>query len=318
MDFNYVVVPAIIPLTGILIVWLSIRCNPSLSAKSYRRLRRVTERIILSSVVLVAAGVAGSAPVKAIPGTASTPVAFDVASIRQSAPSENGTSFSTTADGYTARSAELCSLIQAAYGKSCVYGPGLPKWVKNAHFDVTAKLVDRSESELEKITDAQKMDMLKATLQDRFKLQTHNISKRFPAYEMVVAKGGLKLKEIKQLNGGMDSKADRDEVPLNQSKLSIDEQGLRTFSANGYGPDCLISEISYATQRLVIDKTNSNGKYNIVLRWAPDATDTDNSSRLPSGASIFDALREQLGIELKSTMVSLDVVVIDHAEMPTN
>jgi pimeloyl-ACP methyl ester carboxylesterase len=66
MDFDYVVVPAIILLVGIVIVWFSVRRILSLSTKVPRRWRRVAERIVLSVVVLVAAFVAGSASYNAI------------------------------------------------------------------------------------------------------------------------------------------------------------------------------------------------------------------------------------------------------------
>jgi pimeloyl-ACP methyl ester carboxylesterase len=47
-------------------VWLSVRCIFSLSTKSYRTWRKVTERIILSLVVLLAAAVTGSSAFNAI------------------------------------------------------------------------------------------------------------------------------------------------------------------------------------------------------------------------------------------------------------
>lgn len=61
MDFEYVVVPAFILLIGVLVIWLSLRRILSLSAKVSRKWRRVTERIVLSAVIVVAAAVAGSA-----------------------------------------------------------------------------------------------------------------------------------------------------------------------------------------------------------------------------------------------------------------
>jgi pimeloyl-ACP methyl ester carboxylesterase len=66
MDFDYVVMPAIIFVIGILIVWLSIRRILSLSRKSYRMWRKVAERIVLSIVALVATVVAGSSSFNAI------------------------------------------------------------------------------------------------------------------------------------------------------------------------------------------------------------------------------------------------------------
>jgi pimeloyl-ACP methyl ester carboxylesterase len=66
MDFDDVVVPAIILLIGVLVIWLSVRRILSLSTKVSRRWRRVAERMVLSVAVLFAAVVAGSASFNAI------------------------------------------------------------------------------------------------------------------------------------------------------------------------------------------------------------------------------------------------------------
>src|ERR1017187_4658505 len=66
MDFDYVVLPAIIFMVGILLIWLSVRRFRSLSSKSYRTWRKVAERIVLSVVVLLVAGLVGSSAYKAI------------------------------------------------------------------------------------------------------------------------------------------------------------------------------------------------------------------------------------------------------------
>ena len=55
MVFDYLVMPAIFFLVGILIVWLSVRRMISLSTKPCRLWRKIAERIVLSIVVLVAA-----------------------------------------------------------------------------------------------------------------------------------------------------------------------------------------------------------------------------------------------------------------------
>jgi pimeloyl-ACP methyl ester carboxylesterase len=66
MDFDYVVIPVLILLVGIVIVWFSVRRVLSLTTKVSRRWRRVAERIVLSIVVLVAAFLAGSSAYNAI------------------------------------------------------------------------------------------------------------------------------------------------------------------------------------------------------------------------------------------------------------
>jgi pimeloyl-ACP methyl ester carboxylesterase len=66
MDFDYVVLPAIIFVIGILIVWLCVRRFRSLSTKSYRTWRKVVERIVLSVAVVLVTALAGSSAYNAI------------------------------------------------------------------------------------------------------------------------------------------------------------------------------------------------------------------------------------------------------------
>lgn len=65
MDFDYVVMPALV-LVGILLVWLCVRRVLSLSTKSYRMWRKVSERIVLSIVVLGVTALSGSSAFNAI------------------------------------------------------------------------------------------------------------------------------------------------------------------------------------------------------------------------------------------------------------
>jgi pimeloyl-ACP methyl ester carboxylesterase len=66
MDFDYVVVPCFIVLVAILVSWLCIRRILALRAKGYRMWRHITERVVLSFVVLVAVAVGASTAFNAL------------------------------------------------------------------------------------------------------------------------------------------------------------------------------------------------------------------------------------------------------------
>lgn len=66
MDFDYVVMPAALLVILIPVIWLCFRRMRSLSTKSYGTWRKAAERTVLSCIVLVAAGVAGSSAWNAI------------------------------------------------------------------------------------------------------------------------------------------------------------------------------------------------------------------------------------------------------------
>jgi pimeloyl-ACP methyl ester carboxylesterase len=66
MDFDYVVIPALIVLAGILIAWLSIRGVLSLRRKTLPAWRKKTERLVLSLIAFVAVALAASSGFNAI------------------------------------------------------------------------------------------------------------------------------------------------------------------------------------------------------------------------------------------------------------
>jgi len=66
MDFDYVVVPALILLIGVLVIWLSMRRILTLARRYSRRWRRAVERIVLTLVILFVAAIAGSASYNSI------------------------------------------------------------------------------------------------------------------------------------------------------------------------------------------------------------------------------------------------------------
>jgi uncharacterized protein (TIGR03435 family) len=68
--------------------------------------------------------------------------------------------------------------------------------------------------------------------------------------------------------------------------------------------------------RRVIDKTALTGQYDFTLYFrTTDGAPTEPKDDAPG---IQQALREQLGLELVQSKVSIDVLVIDHAEkIPT-
>jgi uncharacterized protein (TIGR03435 family) len=68
--------------------------------------------------------------------------------------------------------------------------------------------------------------------------------------------------------------------------------------------------------RPVVDRTGLTGPYDFRLEFAPgfaDATDSDTGN----APGLFTALREQLGLTLRSEKAVVPVIVIDHVEQPT-
>jgi uncharacterized protein (TIGR03435 family) len=64
----------------------------------------------------------------------------------------------------------------------------------------------------------------------------------------------------------------------------------------------------------LLDKTKLTGDYSFKLQWEPQ--DLSSGSER-SGATLFTALQDQLGLRLESGKDPVNVVVIDNIERPS-
>jgi uncharacterized protein (TIGR03435 family) len=87
----------------------------------------------------------------------------------------------------------------------------------------------------------------------------------------------------------------------------------------------LVRLLSEQVGHTVVDKNGLAGSYEFTLQWKADdsaASQTptfggaQGTAGAASGASIFTAIQEQLGLELEPQEVPMEVLVIDHVEQP--
>jgi uncharacterized protein (TIGR03435 family) len=76
--------------------------------------------------------------------------------------------------------------------------------------------------------------------------------------------------------------------------------------------------------RPVVNRTGLTGRYDLTLNWRPDEFQSNNfGATLPdppandSRPDVFTAFQQQLGLKLESAKGPVDIVVIDHAEHPS-
>ena len=72
----------------------------------------------------------------------------------------------------------------------------------------------------------------------------------------------------------------------------------------------------YGMDRPVIDRTALAGRYDFTLRWTPDDRQ-ETGGVTDEFPDFFTAIEQQLGLKLETATESMDVLVIDHVEMPT-
>jgi uncharacterized protein (TIGR03435 family) len=273
------------PLLGALILFPGPACVPALRAQS-----------------------AAPAPAQT-PATLPADAQFDVAAIHPHSPEphEHNSIWSSPFDGhFKATNVSLIMLIQWAWQTPETRILGAPAWAGTTMFNIEAAADASVDAQLKALSsDAgrqQKERMVQALLADRFKLVTHTETRELPIYDLVVAKDGPKLGDLKDTG-----------TSINLGRDHMEVQGSNSVSL-------LADQLSKVVGRDVIDKSGIAGRYDLKLHWTPDdsATSTaDGSAADASGPSIFTALEEQLGLKLEPAKGPVRVLVIDHAEMPS-
>jgi uncharacterized protein (TIGR03435 family) len=281
----------------------------------------VTHHSVTISLALVLAGLARAQAPAPRPE-------FEVASVKPNTAGKNMVMIRPPAGGrFTATNARLKMLITIAYNVKNFEISGGPGWITSDGFDVEAKASDTNIG-IEKLRP-----MLQTLLEDRFKLMVHREKKEMPVYALMVAKGGPKLPGAKEGGCTVFGPNTPPPPPPAPGQLPPIMCGgfLRTpnvLQAGKVTMTQLVNVLSDVLGRPVIDKTEFTGTFDVKLDFAPKGTafGADGLGPPPgglgpgfdtSGPSIFTALQEQLGLRLESQKGPGEVLVIDHAEKPS-
>jgi len=146
----------------------------------------------------------------------------------------------------------------------------LPDWTKTDYYAVEAKMSVEQSAEFAKLNKDEKLQRIDAMLQmmlaDRFKMKAHRELKQVPDYELVVTKGGPKMKEGLDPNGPKD----KDGKPM-LGPLTV-MRGIGSFQLQGETMQDLagfLEQPMVGAGRIVKDKTGLAGKFSFTLSFAP-------------------------------------------------
>jgi uncharacterized protein (TIGR03435 family) len=194
------------------------------------------------------------------------------------------------------------------------------QWIARDRFDIEAKASGD-------LTRSQLPAALQMLLVDRFKLIAHHETKELPTYALVLAR----------TDGRLGPRLRRSDVdcsdPRNAPPPAADGTpscGFRNFPGKATGrvtmSDLAQRMLSNALddRRPVEDRTGLAGTFEFDLEWTPDRPAPPRPPEAPpappidpNGASLFTALKEQLGLALKPQKGYIDIVVVDSAAHPT-
>jgi uncharacterized protein (TIGR03435 family) len=230
---------------------------------------------------------------------------FEVASIKPGDPNATNVRVNIAPGGkFTATNATVRMLVRQAFDLRDSQISGGPKWLDTDRFDIEAKPADGVNIPSGPGAGEVLSPMLRSLLMERFGLTFHHETREESVYQLVVDKGGSKLKATRPRKGG--------------------PQGLRAARGRLTGMAAPVSMLAnnlwQQLGRLVLDKTGLKDTYDFTLEYAPDPGGAVVTDANPADAplpSIFTALQEQLGLKLESARGPVEILVIDHADKPT-
>ena len=208
-----------------------------------------------------------------------------------------------------------------------------PSWLSDVRVDISAKVAEGTTKEQANV-------MMQNLIIERFRAQVHRETRDLPSYELVIAKGGLKMKESdqsiptpadpKSAEGGpprVASVKGPDGLPLlapGRKGMVIMGMGMghQRITARLQGIANLRRIAEQRVNRPVVDKTGLTGVYDFHLDFSPPGFHepaADASSSIPGGTAPetfppFEAALESLGLHLESKKMPIEVVVIDKME----
>ena len=222
--------------------------------------------------------------------------AFDVASVKaHPGPVTLSADPAVRGRRVVATAVTVFDLITSSYGVRYDQVTGGPKWVREDHYDMEAA----SEGD-GVLTREQMQQMVKALLADRFQLQVHREIQEVPVYLLVVGNNGPKFHpSAPDAAGGY--------------MVTAGERGLH-LEARRTTMEALARQLSGNAGRPVLDRTGLAGTYAFTLDWYPANGVRPAELDAPS---MFDAVREQLGLRLEAGTGPVERLVIDRVEKPS-
>jgi uncharacterized protein (TIGR03435 family) len=231
-------------------------------------------RALASLFILLAAHALAQAP------------AFEAATIKPSKDTP-GHSGSHSRTGMIMLSGQtLKGLICSAYRVKDFQVSGGPKWLDQDRYDVNAKAEGAAEGE-------RLLQMLQTLLADRFQLVIHREQKIAPAYALVLAKSGMKIKPVEGAEGSKSR----------GGKGELEVKGMTMADLADY--------LSKRVGTLVADQTGTTGAFDFKLQWSTEGNADD------SQAALFSALQSEIGVKVESRKLPMDLIVVDKAEKPS-
>ena len=221
--------------------------------------------------------------------------AFEVASVKANTSGTAAASWAGRGSQLIIQNYRLRDIILGANGLRPYELSGGPDWIDSARFDIVARAPDGVPRDIA---------MLRTLLTDRFRLKTHIETRQIPVYALRLARDDRRF--------GPQLRASTLDCAATRCTASVLSGKIET---HGYSMRQVAQLLTGNIDRMVIDRTELNGLYDLELAWTADNGAADVVTRDAPG--LFTALVEQLGLKLQPAVGPVDVLVIDSVQRPT-
>jgi uncharacterized protein (TIGR03435 family) len=249
-------------------------------------------------------------------GAAQDGPAFEVASIKRSAPAPHQSSgFLPTPGRFTAVDVPASALLGLAFRAEIDEMRGAPGWSTKEHYDITAPYPAGTAPDRVAL-------MLRNLLVDRFHLVTHVEQESRDVLSLVLAQPGAPHTGLRAVDVDCDvlAAAQRGPVPPPPSPTAemppcraVD--GGRLIRSGGMPLTYLTTRLRLDVGRQVVDDTGLTGAFAFDLKFSPNKPGwPEPTDEYPE---LVTALRDQLGLKLIPKKATVKILVVDRFERPT-
>ena len=205
----------------------------------------------------------------------------------------------------------------------------LPKWVDTDLFEIDAKAAGNP-------TKDQMRLMMQSLLAERFHLAVHYETQEMPVYVLTLIKPGTwGPKLIRHADGppcvvsgprdpttGLAEPGADVFPPKCETQTTVPGKNGRRVSGSRNTTIALLAEfLSRTGGRPVVDRTGVTDRIDYRMEWTPESNGPGipgvEVEPDPNPVTFMDAVRDQLGLKLRSTKAPVRTFVVDHIERPS-
>jgi uncharacterized protein (TIGR03435 family) len=272
-------------------------------------------------------------------------LAFEVASVRENKSGgkaasnvllDRGNAYSPTGGAFTATNQYLVTLIIFAYKMGITESWGqlmrsLPSWAKTDRFDINARAASREPTK-----DDMRL-MAQSLLEDRFKLRVHRENRKMPVFGLYLKNAGKPGPQLKSHDPASSCSAP---LPLPAAGTPVervvglwpamcgdgDEAQTSRYRLREGGRDMTMDAMAdWLTgvgepERPILDRTGLKGTFDFAFEFDPEYMNPEGVGSNPrddSGSTFIEAIKEQLGLQLKKEDGVVSLFVVDNIEYPS-